>query len=136
MLCKVTESYSIDLPPGVRSEDDEKVTSYWFEDGGLILQLSSYKRYEGEIWPAHDRLGNHLKKQGRPNAVHVQLKVTSPDFAAATYTDEEGREWLMSYLVWPDLTIFATIISGELHEPILDSWASRSIESIERIVDS
>jgi hypothetical protein len=131
MRHRITNSYSIELPLEVREECDSTVSSYWTEEKRLVLQLSSYSGDDGLRYAASDRLYNHLTKEGRAIHEEISLKVRAPDSASATFIDERGWRRLYSYLVWTDLVIFGTVISSEGTE-ILDSWAYKAIESIER----
>lgn len=64
MRFDVTESYSIDLPEGLNEDVDPPVWSYWFNEEGLFLQLSSYKLESGPQLAASERLDQHLSKKG------------------------------------------------------------------------
>lgn len=132
MRVAVTDSYSIDLPEGLKEDVDPPVWSYWFNEDGLFLQLSSYKLQSGPQMLAAERLERRMQKDGIELTAAVRLRVCSPDFAGVIFEDKKGWHWLFSYLVWPDLTIFATIVSSNENAPILGSWATEAIESIER----
>ncbi len=132
MRVEITESYTIALPDGLKEDVDGKVTSYWLDDHGPFLQMSSYRLMSGMQIAAIERLEQHLSKKNIETWAAIRLKVKSPDFAGVMFTDEKGWHWLFAYLVWPDLTIFATVISCDEDRPILESWATDAIESIER----
>ncbi len=133
MRCKVTDSYSIELPEGLLEDLDTTVTSYWDKEEKLFLQLSSYRLESGPQLAAIERLQRRLLQEGIELQATVRLQVQSPDFAGVVFVDERGWHWLYSYLVWPDLTIFATINTSKDDAQILGSWAAKAIESIERI---
>jgi hypothetical protein len=112
------------------------VASFWLEGQALLLQLSSYTRHEGSQEAAAQRLNERITRQ--PQAWRVWTKRIHPncdiDQASAEFTDKDGVMWVHSYLVWPHLTVYATV-SGPPHLVIQESnWAVQSLASTELIV--
>lgn len=131
MRIRVSESYSVELAPRIRRETDGEVTSFWQDNEEVLLQLSSKRRVHGEQVSAAVRLQERTAGEDVGHVQTVDLKVESPDGAGAVFTDEEGWSWLYYYLVWPDLTIFATVCHPDQGE-LTTSWAAKAIESIKR----
>jgi hypothetical protein len=132
MRVDVSESYSSELPEDVEEDLDPQVSSYWMAGSDLVLQLSSYRRLEGPQIRAATLLGERLVREQRAATRQVSFRFASPDQACAAFVDEQGWEWLYAYLVWPDPCVFASVISTDMEESVLGSWAVRAIESIKR----
>lgn len=132
MRVVVSQSYSIDVPPDLRREVDDRVTSFWREGESLLLQLSSLRRSEGRQIKAIERLHDRLTRESRTEREAVTLAASSPDRAGALFVDDKGFQWVYYYLVWPDLTVLATISDQSGNKELLKSWASRAVESIKR----
>jgi hypothetical protein len=54
----------------------------------------------------------------------------SVDQAAGEFSDEKGILWLHTYLVWPHLTIYATISGPEAEVRSPNNWAMDALRSI------
>lgn len=132
MRLAITDSYSIEVPHDVLSDLDDRTSSFWMKDSDTLLQFSSKKRYEGEQVPATTQLDERLGNDNRKVIETVKLNARSQEQCGAIFKDEEGIYWLYYFLVWPDLTIFATI-SSRKRALILGTWATAALGSIERI---
>ena len=129
---KPSSSYSIVVPEDSQEEFDGAIASFWRPGEQLLLQLSSYLRHEGEQLDAATRMRDRMSKLERTfdvwrSKIHSDASV---DQSTAEFTDQNGVLWLYSYLVWPHLTIFATV-SGPA--PVMNddnNWAIQSIKSI------
>jgi hypothetical protein len=126
-------SYCITLPANICEDKDERVTSYWVPDSEVLLQLSSYSRFEGQQVCAHDRLEARLAQEQLSDVRKEDILIpSSPDCAAISGSDDEGCRWFCCYAVWPELTILATI-SGRPDELTKSgAWAFESLKSISR----
>jgi hypothetical protein len=127
-----TGSYTIVVPSHIREDSDGRVSSFWIDGKPLLLQISSYARTEGPQVNAADRLAQRMAKTVQPwNVWARQMHPdTTVDQATAEYLDENGLLWIYTYLVWPHLTMLATISGPEEESRNQDSWASHSISSI------
>ena len=128
-----SSSYNLEIPVEAREDSDTTVSSYWIEGSPLLLQLSSYFRWEGKPPEAHTR----LKERIFDNRVHdwriwdETLRCdASIDQASAEYVDETGILWLHTYLVWPHLTIHASVSGPPELFQTEQNWAIRALESI------
>lgn len=126
-------SYHLILPQVVRENVDGRTSSYWLNGEPLLLQLSSYIRNEGAQPPASDRLKARISKEPRSwrswhTKIHDDVNL---DQAAAEYTDDQGVVWVHVYLVWPHLTVYATISGPE--ELVCDhnNWAFQGLRSMQ-----
>ena len=133
-LVKPSSSYEIQLPDDVCKQFDEQVGSVWLDGNPTLLQLSSYIRSEGDQVNARNRLRVRIAKQKEK---WYDLQPLYPDRtidqAAAEFTDGNALLWIHTYLVWPYLTIYATI-SGPpevVHEA--DNWALKGVRTIRLI---
>lgn len=112
-----SSSFLLKLPEDISHQCDERVNSFWLDGACLLLQLSSYFRTEGVQLSASDRLVQRISKHAE-NWTTWEGKIYpegSVDQASAEYLDKNGVLWIHSYLVWPHLTIYATI-SGPPHQ--------------------
>ncbi len=128
-----TSSYEIDVPDGIRQDIDGRVTSLWLEGSRLALQLSSFKRSEGEQVPAKERLRDRIKRdQGSWTDFALRLP-PEIDVAAALMTDMEGTAWLHAYLTWPDLCIYVTLSGPPEQIAEAKNWAYSALSSLRRV---
>ena len=122
----------MDLPDNVIEDVDATVTNYWKEGEDSALQLSSiYRSGSGQI-SASQRLAERLQRSKIESSREFQLETVAPDQAAITYEHRNGYIWLYAYLVWPDLSIFATVFIPIGTGNIRDSWQYQSIKTIRR----
>lgn len=133
ITAKPSTSYHLMLPQGVRENYDGRTSSYWLDEEALLLQLSSYIRNQGAQPTARDRLKERISNEPRSwrswrTKIHRDVNV---DQAAAEYTDDKGVVWVHVYLVWPHLTVYATI-SGPA-EVVCDhnNWAFQGLRSVQ-----
>jgi hypothetical protein len=129
----LTNSYTLTLPDDVASEVDDRVFSWWLAGNEALLQISSYSRSSGAQFSARERL-NARRQQTKflKDDTAPRLSTDCPDIAFASGIDSEGMQWHYYYLVWPDLTIFATV-SGPT-SALLDegSWIISALNSLKR----
>jgi hypothetical protein len=135
-LVRPTGSYVIELPEDVCEQRDGRVSSFWLDGKPLLLQLSSFLRVEGIQIGARERLekriGEHPEKwKIWEKRLHPEPSV---DQASAEFSDDEGTSWTHSYLVWPHLTIPATISGPEVDFRNSDSWAMVALRSLKLAV--
>lgn len=129
---KPSTSYYLTLPQDIRGNHDDRTSSYWLNGEGLLLQLSSYIRNQGTQPTARDRLNARISKEPRSwrswhTKIHGDVNL---DQAAAEYTDDQGVVWVHVYLVWPHLTVYATISGPEELVCDQNSWAFQGLRSI------
>lgn len=130
-----TESYEMDIPEDAVEDIDGNVTSYWRSGEDVLLQVSSYRRIEGEQVVAKQRLSERFTCESLVDVAEEDLGLENcPDIAAVSGTDDQGVRWIYCYAVWPDLTVFVSVSgqSSELRKH--DNWALRTVRSIRRIV--
>ncbi len=122
----------IDLPQEVREQYDGRVCSFWKDGKPLLLQLSSYLRAEGTQLGARGRLRERMAKHAEDWKAWDEnlFPELSVDQATAEFLDESGLLWIHSYLVWPHLTVYATISGPEADVRKLDSWAMDALRSL------
>lgn len=128
-----TGSYCISVPDDVAEDYDGQVASFWKEGANLLLQVSSYARYEGAQVGAQERLRRRLERESLHDISHSPpVSPNCPDWAAASGIDEEGVEWIFIYAVWDDLTILLTVSrsSGDLRS--VDCWTTEAVNSLRR----
>ncbi len=56
----------------------------------------------------------------------------APDFAGAINLKEDGWIWTHIYLVWSDLSVYATISKPPYEAPNVDRWAIDAVNSLKR----
>lgn len=127
-----TGSYILDLPGDIVEDLEESCFSYWRRGSELLLQVSSYKRFEGAQVPAEERLIHKLQSQGAADSLTFAIEIPGADCAAATWKDERGVSWLYVFVVWADLTVFLTITGGVGYDPTAESWAIDAARGIRR----
>jgi hypothetical protein len=129
-------SFEIFLPDAVVHQTDEHVSSFWIDGGPVLLQLSSYVKLDGVPTPAKQRLQERiLASSGRWKLWESSpLFIDGAERAIAETIDPEGLLWVHAYIVWPHLTVYATI-SGpedELRNP--KNWAITALETVKLCV--
>ena len=128
---KPSSSYQVALPEDVCEQSEERVSSFWLDGKPLLLQLSSYVREKGRQVGARARLRERIAKhaQGWSTWEAKIYPDSGVDQATAEFTDENGVLWVHSYLVWPHLTIYATISGPEELVRDQDNWAIQGLKS-------
>jgi len=126
-----SNSYQLELPRNVCEEADDGVSSFWVRGEPLLLQLSSYLRDAGKQLAAKDRLKERIAKHAQEwrdyDLLHPDRSV---DQASAGFVDEDGVLWVHSYLVWPHLTVYATISGPEELARDPHNWAMEGLKSV------
>jgi hypothetical protein len=102
----------------------------------LLLQLSSYIRETGAQTAASDRLGARIAKHAETwrtwnSRIHPDLAV---DQATAEFTDAKGVLWVHTYLVWPHLTIYATISGPKALVTDKNNWTIQGLKSVRLVI--
>jgi hypothetical protein len=125
-------SYVISVPDQVHERREEGVSSFWVDRDDLLLQLSSYIRTQGDQLTASARLNDRIRKDPHgwtafDGRLHPDLSI---DQATAQFVDDNGLFWIYTYLVWPHLTILATVSGSSAEITRLDNWAMRAVTSI------
>jgi hypothetical protein len=129
-----SESYTISLPDDVTEDYDGRVASFWKDGQSLLLQMSSYLRYEGTQVCAADRLDSLLKQVALQDVSrNVSISIDSPDVEAAVGFDADGVKWIYIFAVWLDLAILISISGAPLDFVANNNWAFNAIRSIRRI---
>ena len=128
-----TGSYVVDVPIDLVFEVDDTVVSCWRPGSDVLLQLSSHIREHGNQVGALARLASRLEQCGARIVEH-QLLATAidGDVASALVEEDDGTFWLYAYVVWPELSVFATV-SGPSADDVRDSWACESVRSLRRL---
>ncbi len=132
---KPSSSYQVALPEDVCEQSEERVSSFWLDGKPLLLQLSSYVREKGRQIGARSRLKERIAKHAqRWSTWEAKIYPDSAvDQATAEFTDENGVLWVHSYLVWPHLTIYATISGPKELVRDLDNWAIQGLKSVKLV---
>jgi hypothetical protein len=129
---KPASSYELALPENVREQSDGRVSSFWLDGQPLLLQLSSYVRIEGAQVGASARLRARILKH--PGAWQVWKSSIYPDpsvdQATAEFTDANEVLWVHTYLVWPHLTIYATISGPRELVKDQNNWLLKSLKGL------
>lgn len=131
-VVKPSASYELMLPDDICEQSEGNVSSFWVQGGPLLLQLSSYLRAEGEQVPAETRLSERMVKHSEKWSTWKTNIYADPvvDQATAHFTDENGTVWIHAYLVWPHLTVYATISGPEELTRNQNNWAVQGLRSI------
>ncbi len=132
MRIEITKSYTIDIPENVIEDVDGTVTSYWKKGEDSALQLSSIYLRTGDQIPAQQRMDERLARKENVSPTAFQVETVAPDHAGITFVDEQGTLWLYVYLVWSDLSIFATVFVPHDGINLRDTWQYQSMKSIRR----
>jgi hypothetical protein len=127
-----SSSYQILLPDDIQDQTDGAVSSFWIKDEPLLLQTSSYARETGRQVNAEERLQDRMSKHSEnwrlwKQRVSGDLAV---DEAVGEYVDRNGVRWIHAYLVWPHLTIYATVSGPADQTRIENNWALQSLSGI------
>jgi hypothetical protein len=134
-IIKPTSSYQLVVPEMICERLEEKIASFWMDDEPLLLQLSSYIRQEGLQITAKCRLEDRIEKDvqsWRLRKIGI-FSDSSIDQAAAEYIDNDGLMWIHAYLVWPHLTIYATVSGPKKIVKDDENWAIQALKSIRLI---
>ena len=130
---KPSASYQLALPEDICEQYDGRVCSFWLDRQPLVLQFSSYLRESGEQLEAQDRLRERIDKQ--PQQWEMWKSRIYPDVtvdqATAEFVDENGCLWIHTYLVWPHLTIYATISGPKDLARAETNWAVAGLRSLQ-----
>jgi hypothetical protein len=125
-------SFEIMLPENIVHQADERVSSFWMEGQALLFQLSSYLKRDGNPMPAQQRLQERIDRTpGKWRKWETgPIAVSEAQQAVAELVDENGVLWLHAYVVWPHLTIYATISGPEdqIRDP--DNWAITAMKGM------
>ena len=134
MVISPTNSYEVTLPDDVQQGWDETVVSFWRKGSNCALQVSSFVRSSGKQVSAKGRLADRMKSMGGDWVEGaVDLSTLNCEIAVGTTVDkEEGFKWTHVYLVWPDLTVYATLSRPVLEPPESEDWAIEGLRSIRR----
>lgn len=128
-------SFQLLLPDDITYERADRVSSFWFAGQGLLLQFSSYLGSTGEQVSACQRFEDRIaKKPGKWAAMTERVNQKAPDQAAAEFVETDEISWLHSYLVWPHLTIYATVVGPVAEVRDASSWARLGLNNIEIVL--
>lgn len=131
MILRPTSSYEIEVPEEVSRDVDGRVCSLWMNGQSLLLQLSSYQRTTGDQVSAAQRLQDRIDKTSSNWrwVFETPCRDQAADQAVAERFDGEGL-WLHCYLVWPHLTVYATLSGAEAEVQNGSSWARVALSSV------
>jgi hypothetical protein len=120
------------LPDEITEEIDDRVSSYWIAGESLLLQVSSYARQGGDQAGAIRRLQDRIAKSNAPwqiwaKRLHHDNRV---DEAVGETKYESGLSWIHVYLVWPHLSVYATISGPDELVRVENNWSYEAIKSI------
>lgn len=127
-----SSSYQVVLPEAVSEKHDERVSSYWLSGQPVLLQVSSYLRDAGKQAEAKERLQDRMAKSSAAWTIWSKHLNSEPnvDQAIGEVTDADGLTWLHIYLVWPHLTVYATISGpGDLVKAA-NGWAYEAVQGL------
>jgi hypothetical protein len=127
-----SSSYQVVLPEEVSQKSDDRVSSYWVAGEPVLLQLSSYIRDAGEQTEATQRLRERIAKSPATWNIWKSVLNRDPnvDQAIGEMTDEGGLTWVHIYLVWPHLTVYATISGPEDRVKDAKGWAYDAVQRL------
>jgi hypothetical protein len=119
------------LPDEITEEADGRVSSYWIAGEPLLLQVSSYARQDGEQIGAMLRLQDRMAKSNGswqiwPKRLHHDKRV---DEAIGETKDGSGLTWVHVYLVWPHISVYATISGPDELVRVENNWAYEAVKS-------
>ena len=125
-------SISLSVPDEIREDTDDRVRSYWKVGESCLLQLSSYRREQGNQLSAAARLAERIQKGGTWTRIEIPNKPDGCDVASATTSDATGVSWTHLYLVWPEFSVYVTVS----HEGTENDckWIWDTIASIKPVV--
>ena len=126
-------SFSLSLPDEVTEDrKDTNVASYWMAGDTCLLQLSSFVRDSGQQVSATERLSERIKRGGKWKSFDLSGVIDGCEAAAALTVDERGTSWVHAYLVWPWLTVHATV--SRQGDPSACEWALEALSNIRPVV--
>jgi hypothetical protein len=125
-------SFELLLPDEITRQNDERASSFWLDGEPLLLQLSSYKKREGDPISAQKRLQERIDRSGgqwqawNGNPIEVE----GSEQAIGETFDEGGLLWIHAYFVWSHLTVYATVSGPEdvVRNPY--NWATTALASL------
>jgi len=125
-------SYEILLPENIVHQADERTSSFWISGDAVLLQLSSYVKIDGNPIPARQRLQERIAtSSGQWEMLHLApLSTDVPEQAAAETTDSDGLLWIHAYVVWPHLTVYATVSGPQEDVRNPQNWAITALETM------
>ena len=125
-------SYQIILPEGISKQVDERVSSYWLANHPELLQISSYIRTTERQVEAVERLHDRIAKSPASWCIWEQPlnKDISAQQAIGEMTDDHGLLWIHVYLVWPHLTVYATLSGPEATIKNEKNWAYNALATL------
>jgi hypothetical protein len=131
VIIRPSSSYCLELPDHVIHEIDGRVSSFWIDRQVLLLQLSSYQRLEGIQLSARHRLLDRIEKHSS-TWQHRALSLSQDSTVDQAFALQfDGKlAWLHGYLVWPHLTVYATISGKEQEVDDPDNWAIKALRSL------
>lgn len=98
------------MPDAVQEQTDGSVSSFWMDGEPLLLQTSSYIREFGRQVGAQERLQDRMAQHAEKWRVwEERLHDNVRDQAIGEHVDRIGNLWIHAYLVWPHLTVYATV---------------------------
>ena len=117
--------FEILLPDQIAHHSDERVSSFWIKGEPLLLQISSYLKGDGNPAAAGCRLQERMDKSSGQWKVWERCWTTpaNTEQAIAETFDDKGLLWVHSYIVWPHLTVYATISGPEDTVRNPENWA-------------
>jgi len=130
---KPSSSYQLGLPKDICEQSEGGTSSFWLDGEPLLLQLSSYLREKGQQVGAQDRLRDRIAKHPQQTWRTWKRRIYAGpgvDQATAEFKDDNGVLWLHSYLVWPHLTIYATISGPKELLDDKNNWAMQGLKSV------
>ncbi len=124
------------LPDGVVHETDERVSSFWVDGERVLLQLSSYKTFDGSPISAQQRLRERIGQSCEHWTVWEcnPLGIAGTEQAIAETTDANGLLWVHAYIVWPHLTVYATVSGPPDKVRSPRDWTVSALKSIVLVV--
>lgn len=132
-IVRPSPSFTIAVPAGVREEQDDRVTSFWVARQPLLLQVSSYLRFDGEQVDARTRLLERIAQHPEvawtpwPERMHPDGSI---DEATAGHVDDQQVLWLHTYLVWPHLTVHAIVSGPDDLVRQAGNWARQAVATV------
>ena len=120
------------LPDEAVHEADERVSSFWIEGGPVVLQVSSYLKPDGRAMPAQQRLQERIAKSAGQWQVweNSPFRIDGTEQAIAETVDTNGLLWLHAYIVWPHLTVYATVSGPQDEIRNRKNWAIRALQTL------
>lgn len=127
-------SFEVLVPDSVVSQADGRVFSLWMEGGPVALQLSSYLYVNttGRPMDAMQRLNERISASAGRWKIweHGQILIDGAEVAVAETIPSDGLLWVYAYVVWPHLTVFATISGPERDIRNPQNWAIAALKTL------